>query len=208
MLLLLFNPKVTSDSFVTPWTITCQPPLSMGFPRQEYWSGLPLSSPGDLPNPQMEPASPELQADYSPPSHLGSSGPISSAKEIRMKMLWAGPSGSPQLVGWGAGGTLNRQPCCRPCIIFCPISSLCALFRFLGILCLLSCSRNPNSPDWKLKSYLQSYCQDKRFVNSFLFHITSPSAHRFPLSEKSLTSSQGLWFFVSGLSDLALKFGI
>ena len=179
-----------------------------GISQQEYWSGLPLSSPGDLPNPQMEPASPELQADYSPPSHLGSSGPISSAKEIRMKMLWAGPSGSPQLVGWGAGGTLNRQPCCRPCIIFCPISSLCALFRFLGILCLLSCSRNPNSPDWKLKSYLQSYCQDKRFVNSFLFHITSPSAHRFPLSEKSLTSSQGLWFFVSGLSDLALKFGI
>ena len=34
--------------FVTPWTLACQAPLSMGFPRQEYWSGLPFPSPGDL----------------------------------------------------------------------------------------------------------------------------------------------------------------
>ena len=38
------------DSFVTPWTIGPQVPLSVGFPRQEYWSGLPFPSPGDLPN--------------------------------------------------------------------------------------------------------------------------------------------------------------
>ena len=36
------------DSFAAPWTITCQAPLSMGFFRQEYWSGLPFASPGDL----------------------------------------------------------------------------------------------------------------------------------------------------------------
>ena len=51
-----------SDSFVTPWTVTRQAPLSMGFPRQKYWSGLPFPSPGDLPNPGIEPVSPALAA--------------------------------------------------------------------------------------------------------------------------------------------------
>ena len=49
--------------FVTPWTIDCQAPLSMGFSRQEYWSRLPCSSPGDLPDPGIEPRCPALQAD-------------------------------------------------------------------------------------------------------------------------------------------------
>ena len=48
--------------FATPWTVACQTPLSMGFSRQEYWSGLPFPSPGDLPDPGMEPGSPALQA--------------------------------------------------------------------------------------------------------------------------------------------------
>ena len=43
--------------FVTPWTGACQAPLSMGFSRQEYWSGLPCPPPGDLPNPGIEPPS-------------------------------------------------------------------------------------------------------------------------------------------------------
>ena len=46
--------------FATPWTVDCQAPLSMGFPRQEYWSGLPFPSSGYLPNPGIEPASAEL----------------------------------------------------------------------------------------------------------------------------------------------------
>jgi len=49
--------------FATPWTVAHQVPLSMGFSRQEYWSGLPFPSPGDLPNPGIEPRSPALQAD-------------------------------------------------------------------------------------------------------------------------------------------------
>ena len=49
--------------FVTPWTVAYQAPPSMGFPRQEYWSGLPFPFPGDLPNPGIEPGSPALQAD-------------------------------------------------------------------------------------------------------------------------------------------------
>ena len=46
--------------FATPWTVAYQDPQSMGFSRQEYWSGLPLPSPGDLPNPGIEPRSPAL----------------------------------------------------------------------------------------------------------------------------------------------------
>ena len=49
--------------FATPWTVAHQAPPSMGFSRQEYWSGLPFPSPGDLPNPGIEPRSPALQAD-------------------------------------------------------------------------------------------------------------------------------------------------
>ena len=49
--------------FATPWTVTYQAPLSIGFSRQEYWSGLPFPSPGDLPDPGIEPGSPALQAD-------------------------------------------------------------------------------------------------------------------------------------------------
>ena len=48
---------------MTPWTVACQAPLSMEFSREEYWSGLPFPSPGDLPNPGIEPRSPALQAD-------------------------------------------------------------------------------------------------------------------------------------------------
>ena len=48
---------------VTPWTVARQAPLTLGFSRQEYWSGLPCPPPGDLPNPGFEPRSPELQAD-------------------------------------------------------------------------------------------------------------------------------------------------
>ena len=52
-----------SDSFVTSWTVALQAPLSIAFPRQEYWSGEPFPSPGDLTNPGIEPRSPALQAD-------------------------------------------------------------------------------------------------------------------------------------------------
>ena len=52
--------------FVTPWTIAYQAPPSMGFSRHECWSGLLFPSPGDLPDPGIEPWSPTLQADSSP----------------------------------------------------------------------------------------------------------------------------------------------
>ena len=50
-------------TLATPWIVACQAPLSVGFSRQEYWSGLPFLSPGDLPDPGIEPRSPALQTD-------------------------------------------------------------------------------------------------------------------------------------------------
>ena len=49
--------------FATAWTVACEAPPSMGFSRQEYWSGVPFPSPGDLPNPGIKPRSPTLQVD-------------------------------------------------------------------------------------------------------------------------------------------------
>ena len=70
----LLSCSVESDS-VNPWTVARQAPLSMGFPRQEYWSGLPFPSPGDIPNLGIEStpfASPVLAASSLPLCHLGS----------------------------------------------------------------------------------------------------------------------------------------
>ena len=64
--------------FATPWTVACQTPLSMGFPRQEYWSGLPFPSPGDLPNPHLL----HWQVDSLPLSHQGN-------KQVEM-VKWLG----------------------------------------------------------------------------------------------------------------------
>ena len=58
--LLLYTYQVEPNSFATPWTVACQAPLSMGFPRKEYWSVLPFPSPGALPLPGIEPGSPVL----------------------------------------------------------------------------------------------------------------------------------------------------
>ena len=52
--------------FATPWTVAYQAPPSMGFSRQECWSGLPFPSPGDLTDPGIKPGSPALQADTLP----------------------------------------------------------------------------------------------------------------------------------------------
>ena len=59
-------------TFATPWTGACQPPLSMGFSRQEYWSRLPFPSTGDLPNVRIGPGFPASQADSLPTELQGS----------------------------------------------------------------------------------------------------------------------------------------
>ena len=83
--------------FATPWTVAHQAPRSMGFSRQEYWSGLPFPSPGDLPDPGIEPRSPALQADAfnlcatreaSPSTELSSLGVIHSCGKIHYQYCW------------------------------------------------------------------------------------------------------------------------
>ena len=75
--------KVTQScpTLATPWTVAREVPLSMGFSRQEYCSGLPFPSPGDLPDPGIEPMSPALQAD-SLPTELG------GKPQIRIKSIF------------------------------------------------------------------------------------------------------------------------
>ena len=67
---------------MTPWIVAHQVLLSMGFPRQEYWSKLPFPSPGDLPDPGTNPQSPTSQADYLSLSHLGSLGEVARKHKI------------------------------------------------------------------------------------------------------------------------------
>ena len=78
--------------FGTPWTVAYQAPLSLGFSRQEYWSGLPFSSPGDLPNPGIEPRSPVLQADALPSEppgkHINSKPQGNSLRKIRLSLFY------------------------------------------------------------------------------------------------------------------------
>ena len=85
-----------SDS-VTPWTAAYQAPPSMEFSRQEYWSGLPFPSPGDLPNPGIKPGSPTLHADALLSEPLG--------KPMRLR-----GSGKLEIEAGQTGGTkaLNR----------------------------------------------------------------------------------------------------
>ena len=74
-----------SDSFATPWTVALQAPLSMGFSRQEYWSGLPFPSPGDLPHPGIEPVSPTLAGRCFTADSL--SGPFISVSSLKTKII-------------------------------------------------------------------------------------------------------------------------
>ena len=56
--------ELLSLTLCNPWTVALQAPLSMGFSRQEYWGWLPFPSPGDLPNPEIEPGSPALASRF------------------------------------------------------------------------------------------------------------------------------------------------
>ena len=72
-----------ADSFEIPWTVAHQAPLSMEFPKQEYWSGLLFPSPGDLPNPGVEPASPAVQVDSLPLTYQRSPVPGTGNKFLK-----------------------------------------------------------------------------------------------------------------------------
>ena len=73
-----------SDSFATPWTVAYQVPLSMGFPRWEYWSGLPFPPPGDLPNPGIKLEAPALASGFSTTEPCGKPIIMSIKKESKV----------------------------------------------------------------------------------------------------------------------------
>ena len=74
--------------FATPQTVAHQAPQSMGFPRQEHWSGLPFASPEDLPDPGIKPASPALAGRFSTTEPPRKSSPFYSFAFIRMSYKW------------------------------------------------------------------------------------------------------------------------
>ena len=84
--------SVTLWTAVTLCTVACQAPLSMGFSRQGYWSGLPCPSPGDHPKPEIEPGSPALQADALPAEPPGNP-PKSSESESEVVSYSLRPHG-------------------------------------------------------------------------------------------------------------------
>ena len=86
MLLLLLNHV---RLFATPWAVAPQAPLSVEFSRPEYWSGLPIPLPGDLPDPVIKPASPALEADSLPIEPFWR---IPTHTHIHMKLQLSKPS--------------------------------------------------------------------------------------------------------------------
>ena len=80
--------SVMSHSFVTPWMVVHQVPLSMGFSRQEYWTGLSFPSPGDLPDSGIEPKSPTLQMDSLPSKPPGKPLPFACTCTNKAAAVW------------------------------------------------------------------------------------------------------------------------
>ena len=79
-----------SPTLVIPWTVAHQAPLSMGFSRQEYWSWLPLPSPGDILDPGIEPRSPTLQAGSLPTELQGKPPKLEEGMKIKEAVTYWG----------------------------------------------------------------------------------------------------------------------
>ena len=92
--------------FATPWTVAYQAPPSMGFSRQEFWSGLPLPSPGDPPDPGIEPGSPALQTDALPSEQ----DPVKQLLPTQAAMGSTVPCHRASLVVWKALRPLPTVP--------------------------------------------------------------------------------------------------
>jgi len=123
--------------FTTPWTVACQVPPSTGFPpsmgfsRQDCWSGLPFPSPGDLPDPGMEPGSPSLQADTLPSEPPGKLRPSDSIYGVNNKKYDVKKQAQ---IGRGTGTQRKRTPCNYK---FCQFP----LTRYCVCVCVCVCAR-------------------------------------------------------------------
>ena len=128
--------------FVTPWTVARQAPLFLGFSRQEYWSGLPYSPPGDLPDLGIKPGPPALQADSLPPEPRGKPRFYVNKpqKTISLKKIISPTSLSPVLWLFTAARAFpswynNYTICCFVCKLFLPLE--CKPHEERTLLCLV-----------------------------------------------------------------------
>ena len=97
--------------FAIPWTVAYQAPLSMEFSRQKYWSGLPFPSPGDLPDPGIEPRSPALQADALPSEPPGKASLLPKSLQLSWPLGHTPPptQGHPAYT-WAVSGSCSACP--------------------------------------------------------------------------------------------------
>ena len=123
--------------FATPWTVAREAPLSMGFSRQEFWNGLPLPPPGDLPYPGIEPVSPAWQANSLPSEPPGkprevpglqtsTDSKVGSREKSAHQRLSPLPTVRPLLPRQEAGPVVSvlpwRASFSRHTCVFCPLS--------------------------------------------------------------------------------------
>ena len=94
---------------VAPWTVARQALLSTGFSGPEHWSGLPFRSPGDLPDPGIEPVSPSLQPDSLPPGQRGSPQRCLAGRKVKVNVAQSCPTLCNPIAGIGVTHRLSRQ---------------------------------------------------------------------------------------------------
>ena len=146
--------------FVTPWTIAYQVSPSMGFSRQLYWSGLPFPSPGDLPNPGIEPGSPALEADaltseppgkpYNGKRVINFSLSISRNRKFTISLLlWTPVIGNSVLYWTKVYHFRGSSPSLPPCTQLQNKLSLQKQETIDKLMSLTNLSFRPNSPNFK-----------------------------------------------------------
>ena len=115
---------VVSDSAI-PWTVAHQAPLSMGFPRQEYWSGLPFPSPGDLPNPGIKPLSPALPMGSLPLSHQGSLRDVTHNNKVLSRNLEVFGSQMMNYKSWHESNSQGLRICGPTLCLYSQTTNVC-----------------------------------------------------------------------------------
>ena len=141
--LLLFVTEPFLTVFETPWTVACQAPLSMGFPGQEYWNGLPFLSPGDFPNPEIQLPSPILTGRF-----FTTLTPVVAIQSLSHVWLFA--------TSWTAA-----------CQAFLPITISQSLFKHVSIESVMASNHCvPRHPLFLLPSY---FPKSGTFPMSWLF---------------------------------------
>ena len=163
------------DSFVTPWTVSRQALMSMGFSGQEYWSGLPCPPPEDLPNPRIKPESPALAGRFftpftEPPGKPSCYYSILDSREHTLSTAWqmASPSNFPQITIWSAGDLIDtgQSPGLQPHVFqhiwaTTPLLVICAWdYAWRGPICLF-CFYFHDSRRW----VKEESCTTKETIN-------------------------------------------